>query len=113
MFYRKERILRVPTVQNYIIGLFYGRGRIKKQYHDESSTEESESECVLKNINKGKDANNESDHEEPMVTNDIIVVKDPIHFNIFVCRKNCLNSIDATCERACMSTQIDKYYMEL
>ena len=30
---------------------------------DESSTEKVESECVHKNINKEKDANNEAEHE--------------------------------------------------
>ena len=43
--------------------------------------EESESECVHKNINKEKDANNEAEFEEPAVTYDP-VVKEPSYFNI-------------------------------
>ena len=53
---------------------------------DESSTEEIKSECVHKNINKEKDAKNESEHEENTVTDDA-VVKGPICFNIFECGK--------------------------
>ena len=40
---------------------------------DEISTEESESECVHKNINKQKDAKNEAEYEEPTVTHDPVV----------------------------------------
>ena len=49
---------------------------------DESSTEESESECVHKNINNEKYANNEAEYLEPSVTYDP-VVKEPSYFNIF------------------------------
>ena len=48
-----------------------------------------------------------------MVTDDPIFVKEPIYLNIFVCGKNLLNRIDATCEQACMATSRDKYYTEL
>ena len=36
------------------------------------SVEESESECVHKNINKQKDAKNEANYEEPTVTHDSV-----------------------------------------
>ena len=49
---------------------------------DESSMEESESECVHKNTNKEKDAKNEADYDEPLVTYDP-VDKDTSYFNIF------------------------------
>ena len=80
---------------------------------DEISTEESESECVHKNINKEKYAKNKEEHEKTTITDDPIVVKEPIYFKIFRCGKNILNRIDATCERLCMETPRDKYYMEL
>ena len=65
-------------------------------------------------INKQrKDANNEADHEESMVLDDTIVVKEPIYFNIFKCGKNQLNRIAVTYEQACMETPRYKYYMEL
>ena len=65
----------------------------------EISTEESESECSHKSINKEKDAKNEEDNEEPTVT-DNPVVKEPGYFNIFACGNNLLNKIDATYEQA-------------
>ena len=66
---------------------------------NESSTKESESECVHQNINKLKDAKNEAEHEETLVT-DNPVVKETICFNIFECGRNILNKIDATSKRA-------------
>ena len=63
---------------------------------DESSTEESESESVHKSINKEKYAIDESDHEEPLVT-DNPVVKDPRYFKLLKCGNNILNRLDATC----------------
>ena len=47
-----------------------------------------------------------------MVT-DNPVINEPRYFNIFESGKNHLNSIDATCERACMETSKDKYYTEM
>ena len=44
---------------------------------------------------------------------DTIVVKEPIYFNIFECGKDFLNRLDATCERVCKATQIDKYYTKM
>ena len=73
---------------------------------DESSTEEIESECVHKSVNRGKYANNDAKHEEPTITDDS-VAKDPIYFNIFECLSNILNKLDTTCERACMETPRD------
>ena len=40
---------------------------------NESSTEESESECVYKKINNERDTNNEVDYEKPSVTYDPVV----------------------------------------
>ena len=81
---------------------------LKSIISDESSTEESKTECVQRNINKEKDAKNEAEHDEPTVTDDPIFVKDPIYFNIFESGKNILNRIDTTCEQACMETSRDK-----
>ena len=55
---------------------------------NESSVEEIESESVHKiiNINKGKDAIDETDHEAPPVT-DYPVINEPSFFNLFKCRK--------------------------
>ena len=57
-------------------------------------------------MNKEKYANNEADHEEPMVT-DIPVVKDPGYFNIFECGKNTLNKIDGMCKQVCRENSRD------
>ena len=40
---------------------------------DKSYTEESESQCAYKSINKEKDANNEADYYEPFVTDNTVV----------------------------------------
>ena len=55
---------------------------------NKSSTEESEPESVHKiiNINKGKYAIDETDHEAPPVT-DYPVINEPSFFNLFKCRK--------------------------
>ena len=55
------------------------------------STEEDESECVYKNINKQK--------EESSFTDEV-----PSYFNIFECCRDILNRLDMTYERACMAT---------
>ena len=64
------------------------------------STEEEESECVHKNINKQKYANNETEYETSSVTHEV-----PSYFNIFECVGNIFNRLDVTYERACMDTQ--------
>ena len=64
-----------------------------------------------KNRKQRKNANNEAENKEPTVTDDP-VVKEPIHFNIFSCGNNRLNKLDATCERAFMTTPRDKYNTE-
>ena len=79
---------------------------------DAISMEESESECVHKNINKEKDANIDADYEESTVT-DYPVFKEPSYFNMFECGNIILNMIDAMCQRACMATPIDKYYTKM
>ena len=60
---------------------------------DECSTGEDESECVHKNINKQKDANNKEYYEGSSVTHEL-----PRYFNIFECGRNILNRIDVTYE---------------
>ena len=75
---------------------------------DEFVTEEDESECFHKNINKQKSANNETEYEEYSVTDEV-----PRYFNIFKCGRNLLNGIDVAYERACMATPKEKYYMKL
>ena len=64
---------------------------------DESSTGEIESESVHKSINKEKYAIDETEDEEPLVT-DNTVFKEQIYFNPFECGKHLLNRIDATCK---------------
>ena len=88
------------------------KSKSKSVNADESSTKESESECVHQNINKLKDAKNEAEHEETLVT-DNPVVKETICFNIFECGNNLLNKLDATYERSCMATPRDKYYTKM
>ena len=66
-------------------------------------TEEDESECFQKNINKQKDANNKANYEEYSVTDEV-----PSYFNIFECGRNILNRLDVMNERACMATPKDK-----
>ena len=75
---------------------------------DESSTEDNESECLHKSINREKYANNEANYEEPSITYDP-VVKELSYFNIFECGKNLLNKLESTRKRACMATPRDKY----
>ena len=74
---------------------------------DESSTEKSESECVHKNINKEKDANNEAEYEETPVKHDPVVNR-PSYFNILECGKIIFNNLDVTYEQARMATPRDK-----
>ena len=60
-----------------------------------------------KKVKKKKDANNEADREETLVTHNP-VVKELRYFNIFKCGKNILDKIGATCKRACMTKSIVK-----
>ena len=46
-----------------------------------------------KNINKQKDAKNETEYEESSVTDEV-----PSYFNIFKCGRNILNRLDVTYE---------------
>ena len=66
---------------------------------DEISMEGRESENVHKSINtnKEKDTIDETEHEEPLVT-DNPVINDTRYFNLFKCGKNILNKIDRMCE---------------
>ena len=54
------------------------RNKSKGIIVDESSTEESELECVHINVNKEKDANNEAEYEEYSFTDEV-----PSYFKIF------------------------------
>ena len=75
---------------------------------DKYSTDEDESECVHKNMNKQKDANNEADYEESLVR-----VEVPSYLNIFECGENILDRRDVTYERACMANTKEKYYTKM
>ena len=66
---------------------------------NECSTEEDESECVHKNINKQKYANNEAEYEESSVSDEV-----PIYFNMIECGRNILNRLDVIYEGVCMAT---------
>ena len=72
---------------------------------DESLTQESESEIINKIIitNKEKYEIDETEHEEPLVT-DNPVINGQIYFNLFQYGKDLLNSLDVTCEQAYMVT---------
>ena len=72
------------------------------------STEEYESECVQKNINKQKDAYNEAEYEESSV-----IDEEPRYFNIFECGRNILNIIDVKHEQAYIATTKEKYYTKM
>ena len=61
-----------------------------------------------KNINKQKDAKNETEYEESSVTDEV-----PSYFNIFKCGRNILNRLDVMYERACISTTKDKYFEKM
>ena len=64
------------------------------------------------NTNKEKFAIDETEYEEPSVT-DNKFIKELSFFNLFECGKKFLNNIDATCERACIATSKHQYYTEL
>ena len=64
------------------------------------------------NHKKEKYTKNETDHEEPLIT-DNPLIKEPSYFNIFECGKNLLNGLDMTCEKACKEKPRDKYYTEM
>ena len=70
---------------------------------DKFSTKKNKSECLHRNINKQKEANNEAEYKESSVTDEV-----PSYFNIFGCDRNLLNRLDGTYERACMATQEEK-----
>ena len=61
---------------------------------------------------KERDAIYVTEDEKHLVT-DNPVINEPRYFNIFESGKNNLNSIDTTCERACMETSKYKYYTEM
>ena len=79
---------------------------------NESSTEESESECNYKKINNERDTNNEVDYEKPSVKYDP-VVRETRYLKISECGKDLLNRLGATYERACMATPRYKYYTKM
>ena len=71
-------------------------------------TNEDESECVHKNINKQKDTNNEAEYEESSLTDEVMS-----YFNLSNCGKFSLERLDVTYEQACMATQEDEYLADL
>ena len=72
---------------------------------DESSTEESKSESVHKNINTNKETYviDETEDEEPSVI-DNPVINETSYFNLFKCGKYLLNNLDAMRKRVCVAT---------
>ena len=66
-----------------------------------------------KSVNKRevKDAKNETQDEEPLVT-DNSAINAPNYFRLFKWGEKLLNKLDATCEWACMTNSKDKYYTE-
>ena len=70
--------------------------------------EEDELKCIHKNINKQKDAKNETEYEESSVTDEV-----PKCFKILKCGSNILDRLDVTYERACMATQEEEDYTDL
>ena len=61
-----------------------------------------------KNINKQKDAKNETEYEESSVTDEV-----PSYFNIFKCGRNILNILDVKYEQAYITTQEEEYHMNM
>ena len=68
LFYRREKIKRVPSWKTLLQICSTDKDKPKGIIFNECSTEEDKQECVHKNINKQKDANNESEYEESSVT---------------------------------------------
>ena len=64
------------------------------------------------NTNKVKYYIDETDNEEPLVT-DNPVINETIYFDLFEWVKNFLKNIDDICEQACMATLKDKFYTEM
>ena len=60
-----------------------------------STTEESESECTHKSVNKKIYTKSEADNEEPLITEDP-VVKRPRYFNLIGYGRNLFNKLDTT-----------------
>ena len=81
---------------------------------NENSMEESKSEIVHKSINTNKEkyAIDETKYEEHLVTENL-VINDLIYFNLFKCGKTFSDNVYATCERACMETSKDTYYINM
>ena len=66
---------------------------------------------VNKSINtkQEKDTIDETEHEETLVTNNL-VINEPRYVKLFECGRNILNRIDATYKQVCMATSRDRYY---
>ena len=81
---------------------------------NESSTDESESKIVHKgiNTNKVKYEIDETEDEEPLVT-DNQDINEPSYFNLFQCGKKILKNLDSVCERSCMANSKNNYYTEI
>ena len=78
------------------------KGELESVIVDPSSMEESESKCFHKIINEEKYANNETEHEETLVT-DNTFVNEPSYLNLSECSRNISKRLDATWEQACMA----------
>ena len=110
MLYRRYQIKRDQCRRKFIACLLYRREQIKKSYHNECSSDKSESKSIHISINKHelKYGTNETNFEEPSVT-DNSVINAPSYFKIFKCSKTFLNNFYATYERACMVNPMEKY----
>ena len=64
--------------------------------------------AFTKYVNKQKDAKNETEYEESLVTNDV-----PSYFNVFGCGRNILNRLDMSYGQACMVAPRDEYYTKM
>ena len=71
--------------------------------------EESGSEIVHQSINTNKEkyAIDETEHENPLVT-DNPVINDLSYLNLFECGKNIFYMLDAMCRRVCVATSRDR-----
>ena len=107
-FYRQERIKRVPSWQNFIANIFHGQWRIKRNHYWWIFYRGRQIIVGLKNVNKQKNANNETEYEEYSVTDEVLS-----YFNIYKCGRSLLNRLDVTFERAWTATMKDKYYLKM
>ena len=108
LFYGKERIKIVPSWQNSIANLFYGRWWIKRHHSQQIFYGRRRIIMRSKKINKQKDVNNETEYEESSVTGEVLR-----YYNIFEYGRKILNRLGVTQYWACMANVKEKYYMTM